>query len=52
MTTDGISLRGVAKTYAGGVFAVKHIDLDIEIADGDSWCLSDRPAAARRPPCG
>jgi len=30
MTTGGISLRGVAKEYAGGVLAVKHIDLEIE----------------------
>ncbi|MGH2862189.1 MAG: ABC transporter ATP-binding protein [Solirubrobacteraceae bacterium] len=30
MSTGGISLRGVAKEYAGGVLAVKHIDLEIE----------------------
>jgi multiple sugar transport system ATP-binding protein len=30
MSTGGISLRGVAKEYASGVLAVKHIDLEIE----------------------
>jgi multiple sugar transport system ATP-binding protein len=30
MSTGGISLRGVAKEYAGGVLAVNHIDLQIE----------------------
>jgi len=37
MTTGGISLRGVAKEYAGGVLAVKHIDLEIE--DGEFMVL-------------
>jgi len=33
MKTSGISLSGVTKTYAGGVLAVNHVDLEID--DGE-----------------